>query len=57
MSGGTSERQPWLRICRDGVRERVVVVVTAPPSPVVTILRGWKLRQPATPRLPHARPR
>ena len=32
-------------------------VVTAPPSPVVTILRGWKERQPSRPRLPQARPR
>ena len=31
--------------------------MTAPPSPVVTILRGWNERQPSTPRLPHARPR
>ena len=32
-------------------------VVTAPPSPVVTILRGWKDRQPASPSDPHGTPR
>ena len=30
-------------------------MVTAPPSPVVTILRGWNERQPSRPRPPHAR--
>ena len=32
-------------------------VVTAPPSPVVTILRGWKERQPRSPSAPHGVPR
>jgi hypothetical protein len=31
-------------------------VVTAPPSPVVTIFRGWNERQARAPRLPHGRP-
>ena len=38
-----AELRAWRR------RARSSFVVTAPPSPVVTILRGWKLRQPATP--------
>ena len=44
---------------RDRVGDRASsFVVTAPPSPVVTILRGWKLRQPSERRAPpHARPR
>src|SRR3982751_3694589 len=57
MSGGTSVRQPWLRSCATLAATCSSFVVTAPPSPVVTIFRGWKLRQPATPSPPHARPR
>src|SRR3954453_5272604 len=57
MSGGTRLFQPWLRSMRTASANASSFVVTAPPSPVVTIFRGWKLRQPATPRPPHARPR
>ena len=46
MSASASERQPWLRSCAMASATRSSSVVTAPPSPVVTILRGWKLRQP-----------
>ncbi len=45
--------------CRDGGADRTArsssssPVTTAPPSPVVTIFRGWNERQPATPSEPH----
>ncbi len=32
-------------------------VVTAPPSPVVTILRGWNERQASSPSAPQGVPR
>ena len=48
MSGG-AERAPAVVAQRRAPRRRsrASFVVTAPPSPVVTILRGWKLRQPS----------
>ena len=56
MSASAIERQPWLRSRRAVSATRSSSVVTAPPSPVVTILRGWKLRQPISPSEPQARP-
>ena len=42
MSASASERQPWLRNCATAAAMRSSSVVTAPPSPVVTILRGME---------------
>ncbi len=55
-SPSASERQPWLRNRATAAAIRSSSVVTAPPSPVVTIFRGWKLRQAARPSEPHGRP-
>ena len=52
----SSRRQPWWRPSRTASASASSFVVTAPPSPVVTILRGWNERQPSAPRPPHARP-
>ena len=57
MSPSASERQPWLRSWTISAAIRSSLVVIAPPSPVVTILRGWKLRHAASPSEPHASPR
>ena len=48
-----SEAQPWCRNRRTAASNPASSVVTAPPSPVVTILRGWKERHAATPSAPH----
>ena len=55
MSASRGGVQPWLRSCRTASARPASFVVTAPPSPVVTILRGWKERQPSRPRPPHGR--
>ena len=44
---------PWWRKRRIASASSGSSVVTAPPSPVVTILRGWKERQPIAPSEPH----
>ena len=49
--------RPWLRSRRIEAASSASLVVTAPPSPVVTILRGWKERQPIVPRPPQGIPR
>ena len=49
--------EPVVAQTADRGRELGVVVVTAPPSPVVTILRGWNERQPGAPSPPHGMPR
>ena len=56
---GVGERAPAVvaQPARPRRRCRSSSVVIAPPSPVVTILRGWKLRQPIRPSEPQARPR
>src|SRR5918996_693611 len=48
-----SDAQPWCRSRRTAASSVASSVVTAPPSPVVTILRGWKERHAATPSEPH----
>ena len=48
---------PWWRKRRTEAASSPSPVVTAPPSPVVTTLRGWKERQPAAPSPPHGIPR
>ncbi len=48
---------PWLRNCRTRSATSSSPVTTIPPSPVVMILRGWKLKQPACPIIPHLCPR
>ena len=48
---------PWLRSRRTDAASSASLVVTAPPSPVVTTLRGWNERQPAAPSPPHGIPR
>ena len=55
-AGMSAPRQPWWRIDRIDSASSASSVVTAPPSPVVTILRGWNERQPIRPRLPQGRP-
>src|SRR5581483_1843232 len=48
--------QPWCRSERTRSSRSVSSVVTAPPSPVVTILRGWKEKHATRPRLPQGLP-
>ena len=45
--------EPVVAQAPDRGGQLLVVVVTAPPSPVVTILRGWNERQPIVPSPPH----
>ena len=54
MSASRGGFQPWWRSCRTRSAKPASSVATAPPSPVVTIFRGWKERQPTGP--PAARP-
>ena len=51
-----SGSSPWWRSRRIEAASSASFVVTAPPSPVVTILRGWKERQPIVPSPPHGIP-
>ena len=51
-----SGSSPWWRSRRIEAASSASFVVTAPPSPVVTILRGWKERQPIAPSPPHGIP-
>ena len=51
-----SGSMPWCRSRRTAAASPSSSVVTAPPSPVVTILRGWKERQPIAPEPPARHP-
>ena len=47
---------PWFRRARRRFARASSSVVMAPPSPVVSALRGWKLKQPITPIAPACLP-
>ena len=53
MSTGWPPSIPWCRSRRTAAASSASSVVTAPPSPVVTILRGWNERHASSPSAPH----